>query len=167
VNARLPATHTAQDEAKLLGQFAALKIEFGLTRPISDRRLAGRPGIAGSPTPFRWTKEDPARVCQRIRWTMGVAHRLPARTERQSNRTRKATGHASRPIAHFRAGSFDAIPITRVGSSTLLACDLRACLPPAPFPEVGVGRDRAARTRVRLRRTTRALRRRGLPQRDP
>jgi hypothetical protein len=32
---------------------------------------------------------------------MGVAHRLPARTERQSNRTRKATGHASSPIAHF------------------------------------------------------------------
>ena len=31
VNARLPATHTAQDEAKLLGQFAALKTEFGLT----------------------------------------------------------------------------------------------------------------------------------------
>ena len=31
VNARLPATHTAQDEAKLLRQFAALKTEFGLT----------------------------------------------------------------------------------------------------------------------------------------
>jgi len=27
----LPATHTAQDEAKLLRQFAALKTEFGLT----------------------------------------------------------------------------------------------------------------------------------------
>ena len=31
VNARLPATHAAQDEAKLLGQFGALKTEFGLT----------------------------------------------------------------------------------------------------------------------------------------
>jgi C4-dicarboxylate-specific signal transduction histidine kinase len=42
VNARLPPTHTAQDEAKLLRQFAALKTEFGLT----DRyRIEGwRPG---------------------------------------------------------------------------------------------------------------------------
>ena len=31
VKAWLPATHTAQDEAKLLRQFAALKTEFGLT----------------------------------------------------------------------------------------------------------------------------------------
>jgi hypothetical protein len=78
-------------------------------RAISDRRLAGRPGIAGSTTPFRWTKEDPARVCQRIRWTMGVAHRLPTRSERRSNRTRKATGfEANRPFQ-----SCQSVPIGR------------------------------------------------------
>jgi hypothetical protein len=31
VNARLPPNHNVLDEAKLLGQFAALKTEFGLT----------------------------------------------------------------------------------------------------------------------------------------
>jgi hypothetical protein len=43
VTARLPPKQTVQDEAKLLGQFAALKTEFGLTDRyrIEDRR-AGR-----------------------------------------------------------------------------------------------------------------------------
>ena len=31
VGLRVPPDHTVQDEAKLLGQFAALKTEFGLT----------------------------------------------------------------------------------------------------------------------------------------
>jgi hypothetical protein len=31
VSVRVPPEHTVQDEAKLLGQFAALKTEFGLT----------------------------------------------------------------------------------------------------------------------------------------
>ena len=35
---------------------------------------------------------------------------LPARTERQSNRTRKATAYASTPIAHSGVRSFGAIP---------------------------------------------------------
>jgi hypothetical protein len=48
VNARLPPTHTARDEAKLLGQFDALKTEFWTNRPISDRTLAGKPGITGT-----------------------------------------------------------------------------------------------------------------------
>jgi hypothetical protein len=37
VNARLPPTYTAQDEAELLGQFAALKTEFGLTTDIGSK----------------------------------------------------------------------------------------------------------------------------------
>ena len=42
-NARLPPTHTAQDEAKLFKQFAALRAEFGLTdRYRSDGWQAGR-----------------------------------------------------------------------------------------------------------------------------
>jgi hypothetical protein len=43
VSARLPPKHTAQDEAKLLRQFAALKTEFGLTdRYRNEGWRAGR-----------------------------------------------------------------------------------------------------------------------------
>jgi hypothetical protein len=43
VSARLPPNHTVQDEAKLLGQFAALKTEFGLTdRYLNEGWRAGR-----------------------------------------------------------------------------------------------------------------------------
>jgi hypothetical protein len=94
----------------VLGQFAALKAEIGLTERyrIEDRR-AGQE-IEDSTTPFRRTKEEPAHVCHRIRWTVGVAHRLPARRERQSNRTRKATAHACEVNRQFWCKSCDAIP---------------------------------------------------------
>jgi hypothetical protein len=62
VNARLPATHTAQDEAKLLKQFAALKTEFGLT----DRYGSKVGGQAGNSRLNHAVPLDQRRPCPRL-----------------------------------------------------------------------------------------------------
>ena len=62
VNARLPPTHTAQDEAKLLKQFAALKTEFGLT----DRYGSKVGGQAGNSRLNHAVPLDQRRPCPRL-----------------------------------------------------------------------------------------------------
>ena len=86
VNARLPRRTLLEMRPSSPKQFAALKTEFGLTGRYRIEGWRAGQGLLDSTTLFRWTKEDPARVCQRIRWTIGVAHRP------QSGRNGNPTG---------------------------------------------------------------------------
>jgi len=96
----LPRTHTVQ-------MWTVRRAEGRRThRDIGSKVGGAGRVIKGSAAPFCQTKEDPAHVCPQMSWTPRVAHRLAAR---QSNRTRKATGHASEPIAHSGIGSVDAM----------------------------------------------------------
>ena len=58
----MPATHTAKDEAKLLGQLAALKTQIELTGEYRIEDRQGRREMEGSTRPFRRTK----KTCPRL-----------------------------------------------------------------------------------------------------
>ena len=76
------------------GQFARRRPRSDSPRyRMEDRR--DRPGNKGLRRAVLSDQRRPAHVCPRMRWTAGVAHRLP---EQQSNRTRKVTGAANRPF---------------------------------------------------------------------